>query len=99
MSLYQELLQNPPVIKVKDNSKEVVFTTISCMCDNIHYLNFKKNEAGEFKVSSGKFALSNWQMPGDYKTDLCWAADNDDWTEVIRIINSGTELVQSAKYR
>jgi hypothetical protein len=99
MSLYQELLQNPPAIKIKDNAKEVVFTTISCMCDNIHYLNFKKNEAGEFKVSGRKFALSNWQMKDDYLTDLGWAADDEDWDEVIRIINSGTELVQSAKCR
>jgi hypothetical protein len=99
MSLYRELMLKPPVMKVKENAKEVIFTTVSCMSDSIHYLNFKKNEAGEFKVSGRQFSLSNWQMKGDYVTDLCWAADDGDWAKVIEIINSGTELVQSVRCR
>lgn len=99
MSLYRELKLNPPKIEIKMDAREVVFTTVSCMCDNIHYLDFKKTEAGEFRVSGRQFSLSNWQMEGDYLTDLCWAADAGDWVEVIRIINSGTRVVQSSKSR
>jgi hypothetical protein len=98
-SKYGELLQNPPKIKVKKDAKEVVFTTISCMCDNLHRITFKKNENGEFSVSGGGSALSNWQMQGDYRTDLVWGADDQDWDSVVRVINSGTSKVESVRSR
>ena len=62
MSKYQELLQNPPRLTVKKEAREVIIKTVSCMCDNVHYLKLKKNSEGDFKMSGGGFALSNWQM-------------------------------------
>ena len=96
--LYRELRINPPHIIIKKDAKEVVFTTVSVMCDNINYLVFKKND-DEFSISGRGHALSNWQMKGDYITDLHWAADEQDWDEVIKIINSGTSVVKEAKSR
>ena len=86
--LYRELLNNPPRIIIKKDAKEVVFTTVSVMCDNINYLVFKKKD-DEFSLSGRGHALSNWKMKGDYITDLHWAADEQDWNKVIKIINSG----------
>ena len=98
MSKYSELNQNPPKIEVKKGAKEVVFTTISCMCDNQHTIQFKKNEQGEFTVNGRGNSLSNWQMKHD-TIDLTWAADEENWQEVVRIINSGTEKVSAVRVR
>jgi hypothetical protein len=49
MSQYKNLRLNPPKLTVKENAKEVIFKTISAMCDNVGYLRFKKNNDGEFK--------------------------------------------------
>lgn len=102
MNLYVEVTQNPPKIHVCEASREVIFTVVSCMCDNISYIHF--NDYGEgFKVRARNehtsLSLSNYQMPDDYKTDLIWAADIDDWDHVIDIINSGTSKVCSARSR
>ena len=98
MSVYQQLLQNPPVIKVKKNAREVIFKTVSCMCDNVHYLKFKKNDDGDFKMSGGGFALSNWQM--SYPShDIEWEADDQNWRRVVKMINTGTSKIESVKSR
>jgi hypothetical protein len=47
MSQYKNLRLNPPKLTVKENAKEVIFKTISAMCDNVGYLRFKKNNDGE----------------------------------------------------
>ncbi len=99
MSKYRTILNNPPKLGIKENAREVVITTISCMCDNVHLLTFRKNKDGDFRVTGGRFALSNWQMKGDYRTDLEWAADDQNWNEVHRIINSGTSVAESARSR
>ena len=49
MSKYQELLQNPPRLTVKKGAREVIIKTVSCMCDNVHYLKLKKNSEGDFR--------------------------------------------------
>ena len=54
MSKYQELLQNPPRLTVKKEAREVIIKTVSCMCDNVHYLKLKKNSEGDFKPSEVK---------------------------------------------
>ncbi|MBT5491126.1 hypothetical protein HOK00_02145 [bacterium] len=99
MSKYRELKFKPPVLNVNENAREVIITTVSCMCDNIHTIKLKKSENGDFSVSGGRSSLSNWQMKGDYITDLKWAADDQNWSEVFRIINSGTEVVASVRSR
>ena len=98
MSMYRELSINPPTIRVKKDPREVILTTISCMCDNKGTLKFKKNSEGDFKMSGGGFALSNWQMKHD-RYDIEWMADENDWDQVIRMINTGTAVVSAVRSR
>jgi len=100
MSEYQTLRNNPPTLKVKEDAREVIFYTTSCMCDNKHSISFKREaNSDRFSVSGGRFSLSNWQMKGDYKTDLLWAADAFDWAGVARIINDSVEAISSVRSR
>ena len=98
MSKYQQLLQNPPFIKVKKDAREVIFKTVSCMCDNVHYLKFKKNDEGGFKMSGGGFAISNWQMKHP-PHDIEWEADDNNWGAVVNMINTGTSKISTVKCR
>jgi hypothetical protein len=98
MSKYQELKNNPPLLTIKVNSKEVIFKTISCMCDNVGNLRFKKNSEGEFKLDGMGFAISNWQMKYQ-KHEIEWKADENMWDEVIKMINSGTSIIESVMNR
>jgi hypothetical protein len=94
MSKYQELKNNPPQLSIKGNAKEVIFTTISVMCDNIGYLRFKKNSEGEFKIDGMRHSVSNWQMK--YPNHVIeWKADEENWNEVIKMINTGTSQIES----
>jgi len=100
MNKYQELLQNPPRVRssIKKNAKEVIFYVVSYMCDNKHTLKFRKNDDGEFKMSGMGQALSNFQFgykEGGIKPfEIEWEADNGNWTDVIEMINSGTEKIE-----
>jgi hypothetical protein len=98
MSKYQELRMNKPKLTIKKGAKEVIFKTVSCMCDNIHYLRFKKNSDGEFKMDGMGFSISNWQMKHP-KHDIEWEADENEWGGVIAMINSGTEVIEEVKSR
>jgi hypothetical protein len=98
MSKYQELRNNPPKLTIKEGAREVIFKTISCMCDNVHHLRFKKNEEGDFKLDGMGFAISNWQMKHQ-KHEIEWMADEEGWDEVIKIINSGTSQIESVASR
>jgi hypothetical protein len=68
------------------------------MCDNVHYLRFKKNSDGEFKMDGMGFSISNWQMKHP-KHDIEWEADENEWGGVIAMINSGTEVIEEVKSR
>ena len=76
----------------------VIFKTISCMCDNVHYLTFKKNNDGDFKMSGNGFALSNFSMKHPIH-DIEWEADENEWGGVVAMINSGTSVVEEVKSR
>lgn len=95
---YREMRQNPPKLSIKENARELIITTVSCMCDNIHYLTLKKNEDGDFKIAGIGFTLSNWQMKYP-KHDVEWAADEGNWDKVFEMINSGTECIAEVKSR
>jgi len=95
MSKYQELRANPPKLTVKEGAREVIFKTISTMCDNVGYLKFKKNEEGDFKMSGNGFSLSNWQFKHQVH-EIEWEADENMWGGVIAMINSGTAVIESA---
>jgi hypothetical protein len=97
-SLYVKLRQNPPKLEVKKDARELIITTVSCMCDNIHYLTLKKNSNGDFKLDTVTFALSNWQMSYP-RHDIEWVADEGNWKKVFEMINSGTEVISEVKSR
>ena len=98
MSKYSQLLNNPPQLSIKGNAKEVIFTTISVMCDNIRYLRFKKNSEGEFKIDGMGRSVSNWQMKHPNHV-IEWKADEENWNEVIKMINTGTSQIESVVSR
>jgi len=89
---YTQVKNNPPQLQIKAGAKEVIFTCVSCMCDNISYLRFKKNEEGEFKIDGRGLHTSNWQMKHP-KHEVEWTADEEKWDDVIRMINTGTTKV------
>ena len=86
---FQEQLEE----QIVQNPKEVIFHTVASMCDNKHMFRFKKNASGEFKLSCNGFAYSNFGIKGD-KYELEWAADEGDFFDVIKMINSGYQLVE-----
>ena len=94
MSKYVELRVNTPKLIIKEGAREVIFKTISAMCDNVHYITFKKDSNGDFKMSGNGFALSNWQMKHE-KHEIEWEADENIWGGVIAMINSGTAAIES----
>lgn len=98
MGKYQELRMNPPKLTVVDNPREVIFKTISCMCDNVHHITLKKNSEGDFKMSGNGFSLSNWQLEHEIH-DIEWEADSNMWGGVIAMINSGTSIISEVKSR
>jgi len=95
---YVALLNKTPKLEVKKHSREVIFKVISVMCDNVYHLRFKKNGEGDFKMSGGGFALSNFQFKYEVH-EIEWAADEGNWLEVQVMINSGVQLVESVKSR
>ena len=103
MSKYKTLIYNPPKIEVKENPREAHFKVISCMCDNEAKISFRRKEDGQYSVSASNshcsLSMTNFQMKGDYETDLVWAAEDNDWATVIRVINSGTSKVESVRAR
>jgi len=98
MSKYQELRRNAPKLTIKDGAKEVIFKTISCMCDNVHYFRFKKNNDGEFKLDCMGYSYSNFSIKFE-KYMVEWEADENYWGGVISMINSGTSVIESVQSR
>ena len=98
MSKYRELRLNAPKLTIKEGAKEVIFKTVSCMCDNVGYLRFKKNDNGEFRLDGMGYAVSNWQMKHP-KHEIEWEADENMWGGVIAMINSGTAKIESVTSR
>jgi len=98
MSKYIELRSNPPKLSINEGAREVIFKTISCMCDNVGHLRFKKNEEGDFKLDGMGFSINNWSMKHE-KYEIEWEADENEWGGVIAMINSGTSVIESVKSR
>lgn len=98
ISKYQQLRATPPKLNIKKNAREVIFKTVSCMCDNVHYITFRKNDSGDFKMNGNGFALSNWQLKYPH-FDIEWEADDQNWNRVIAMINSGTAVIEEVKSR
>ena len=98
MSKYIELLNNPPSLSVKENTREIVINLVSCMCDNRKKITLKKNEEGDFKLNSHRDAYSNFQIKHD-RDEIEWEADDNNWNLVFDMINSGTCKIENIKSR
>ena len=103
MNKYRELRVNRPQLTIKEGAREVIFTLVSCMCDNVSYMKFYKNDNGDFRIQSTTKngmgnALSNYQMRHS-KEEIEWEADDNNWDRVTRMINSGTSVIESVKSR
>jgi len=98
MSKYQELLKNPFYMHgktvPKESAREVIFYVVSCMCDNKYTLHFSKKDNGDFKMSGGRFSLSNFGFKNK-PFEMEWIADEGDWIGVKNMINSGTIKVEN----
>jgi len=97
-SKYSELRRNPPVLKIKNNAREVVIDLISCMCDNRYKFTLKKNEEGDFKLKTHGYSYSNFLINAD-KDEIEWEADDNNWRNVINMINSGTSAIEKIRSR
>lgn len=84
--------------QVKPNPRELVITLVSCMCDNKSTMNLKKNQEGDFKLTCGGEAFSNFQTKFR-KDEIEWTADDGDFIEVFKMINSGTSVIDKVKSR
>jgi hypothetical protein len=84
--------------QVKPNPRELVITLVSCMCDNKSTMNLKKNQEGDFKLTCGGEAYSNFQTKFR-KDEIEWAADDGNFFEVFKMINSGTSVIDEVKSR
>jgi hypothetical protein len=98
MSKFKDLRLNAPKLTITPGAREVIFKTISCMCDNVGHLRFKKNKEGDFKLDGMGFAVSNWQMKHE-QYEVEWEADENMWGGVIAMINSGTAAIESVVSR
>mgnify|MGYP001304849616 FL=1 len=98
MSKYQELLVNPPKLKIEGKPREIKINLVSCMCDNKYRWTIKQNEDGDYKINTHGFAYSNWQIK-ERKDDIEWTADEGNWERVIQMINTGTSKIENIKYR
>ena len=105
ISQYDKLRNNPPKLEIKKDAKEVIFYVVSCMCDNKYNLRLRKNDNGEFKMSGMGYSLSNFQFGLEHRRlnmrqgriepfEIEWEADNENWIDVINMINSGTVLIE-----
>ena len=99
---YKTLRQNPPKLEIKDNPKEIIFTLVSCMCNNISYVRFKKNDNGEFKLSHFNdhvgLAFTNLGCT-HLQHHLEWDADNGKWDKVIEMLNESTSVIADVRSR
>jgi hypothetical protein len=98
MSKYNELLKNAPKLTVKKGAREVVINLISCMCDNKYTWTIKKNNEGDFKISTHGYSFNNFQTKYE-RNEIEWTADESNWKKVFDMINSGTSKIESVRSR
>ena len=98
MTDFEKTLYNLDELIVKPDAREVVIGLVSCMCDNKKILHFKKGADGDFKMNLQKHAFSSLQIPF-HAFELEWAADEQDWSHVFNIINTGTSRVEWVRSR
>jgi len=99
MSKHSELRNNPPQLIVKAGAREVVFSVIDSL-NNVSYLTLKKNGMGDFSLSAKNahvgLSISNFNLD---VTDITWAADEEDWLSVVKMINQGFSVIEKVRSR
>ncbi len=90
--------------EVKKKHCTLIFTIVSCMCDNISYLRLKKDKKENtvqvhYYNDHCSYSFSNMQTEGNGKENIKWAFLDNNIEEIIRIINTGTVAVSSVKSR
>ena len=98
MSRYRELLTKPPMLEVYGKPREIKIDLVSATCDNKSRWTIKQNEDGDYKINCHGQAYSNFQTDHG-KDDIEWIADEGDWEQVFDMINTGTSIIESIKYR
>ena len=103
MKTYKELTLNPPELTIIENARQVIFTMVSCMCNNKSYITFNKGSDGDFDMwatlpSGMGYSISNYQL-GHPKHNILWEADDQKWKEVINMLNNGTAQIEEVKSR
>ena len=98
MTKYQELISNPVKNNITGQPTQVLIDLVSCMCDNKSQITFVLNENKSYSCLTHGNAFSNYQMNCS-KPDLLWEADSNNWSEVLKMINSGTSQVSQIRVR
>jgi hypothetical protein len=99
MSKYEEVILNPPRLVVKGTPRQIKIDLVSCMCDNKYRWICNKNDNGDWKINTLRFAYSNFGIKQHQKDDIEWIMDEGKWNQVWRMINSGTSKVFNITYR
>ena len=98
MSKYVELRRSPVKNIITGTPKKVLLNMVSCMCDNRNQIVIECNSDGCWELKTGGNAFSNFQMEHT-RNDIIWEAEEGNWNEVIKMINSGTSVIESIKFK
>lgn len=98
-SLYQITRQNPPIFDIKPNPREIIFELVSCMCDNISYLHYRRDNSSLRHYNSHcSLAFSNLQCKA-LQAEVLWAIEDNEFDKVVAMLNTSTSRVFSIKIR
>lgn len=76
---------------IKPNAKQVIFTTVDGM-GNERKLIFTAQEDGLYRLTKKGGSLANYQF--DYAVgEIVLEANDQNWTEVERMISTGTHII------
>ena len=101
MSKYQELRRLNTKHTIVKDPKKVFIKMVSCMCDNSSEIIFTKKDSGEYsmctRLPSGMgYSFSNYQT-GISSSEVAFDAMEGNWNEVLKVINSGTAVIEQVR--
>lgn len=87
---------------IKPDTKLILLTMVSCMCDNVSYLKLIRKD-DEIKISHYNdrcaLAFSNLGTESNAKEMMRWAFEDGDFNELIRLANTGTSAIADVRLR
>jgi len=98
MSKFVELRRNPVKNNITGTPKKVLISLVSCMCDNKDQMVFESDIEGGYRLNTCGSAYSNFQLKHS-RNDVIWEAENGNWDDVIKMLNSGTSAIESIRVR